>query len=274
MKKINRKQPQAKSTRKSLIFGVITIVVLVVSYLLYRSTALPATIAEVRETTTTCTSNISTFTAQGACTNGQVNLVEYNCTGNGQMQRIGGPSGCVDIKSAFAEAQKTCGQTCSTPSPSFTSGQPTPPTPPDQKPMQSPPPSMNPPINPAPAEPTTPITKPSESFCTASLNKWSFKESCGVDMYRYVEFTCGQGQQTQVFGSSSSCKTSRSWLEEARTTCSQTLCSDVPPNYKQQEVPKPIKQTNTVKHSYATCFKTCRTTDGRPFLQCATSCLR
>lgn len=84
----------------------------------------------------------------------------------------------------------------------------------------------------APVVTETPFT-PSPSFtptattttsCAKQLGSWSYRVSCGTDSYRYLDFKCQGDEISRTIGGTSSCKSTSTWLSEAKKACLNTAC--------------------------------------------------
>lgn len=101
-----------------------------------------------------CVSNITSFSATGACGSNMVKHIDYSCA-NGQTG-YEEKSECIDPQIAFAKAQIHCGQVCPTSTPSvIATAQPTS----TVRPTATPPASQSP----SHAPEKSPITKPLET---------------------------------------------------------------------------------------------------------------
>lgn len=129
---------------------------------------------------------------------------------------------------------------------------------------------------PSPVYSTAPSLTPAPTSCGSNLNKWQFKESCGTNMYRYVEYRCTGSTASQTQGSSSSCKSESTWVTEARNACMKTQCASPSPSPVVTSTPTPVATLaprSVTKQTLRQCYNTCRANKmGR--VSCVSYCLR
>lgn len=106
---------QMKKVRTSTKFWLVIggFVVLAAATLYFKLQMQKATVAMVGDTVTTssCVSNISTFTTTGSCGNNMVKNVAYTCTEPGKAGTEGNGT-CIDPVTVYERAKLYCGQTC------------------------------------------------------------------------------------------------------------------------------------------------------------------
>lgn len=130
-----------KKTKQSLNrFWILTTLVVLVGvgiFMFIRNSMQSATVAMIAENpSSTCTSNLASFTTTGSCGNGLVSRADYVCTESGKKGYEGDGKTCVDPLVAYSHAKSYCGQTCPatsarpsvnpTPTPPVQSARPTP----------------------------------------------------------------------------------------------------------------------------------------------------
>lgn len=275
MKRSNR---PTNKINKTLILGLSIFGFILLGIFVYRQLLSPSTVALITEESGViqqCTSNIATFTTQGSCSNGFVQSVSYACKFDDKKGYEGKLGTCVDPQLAFQHAQAYCGQTClegRTPEPSkspvstaYPTLTPTPSRSPSITETSVPAPSIS--TMPSPSSSPKPVAT-AATICPLSLSKWAYREACGKDQYRYVDYACSGDSTMRILGSSTECKTSSTWLAEARTSCASNRCVRVTPTPIASVRPTPVP----TRQPLSVCYRSCRQTTTRSIWSCYSQC--
>jgi hypothetical protein len=179
-----------------------------------------------------CQSNVTKFAVSDECSYGTFKSYSFTCKNGTTIERLGS-NACYEYFSAYQDAQKTCGVTCSTPQPTTSSTtRPSPTVYPSPSAPTRPSPIASSTAYPSPSLSSSPAATPSAPpACRAQeLTHYAFRELCPVpagatEQYRFIDYTCGDETTPRSMGSSESCQFYTSLKSGAEFYCRKNSCS-------------------------------------------------